>query len=438
MGSLSRIVNVAVSTLTAAVKEEGFGLPMVADYHTRWLDRVRLYASQTEMITDGFTANDAAYIAVGDAFAQNPQLPLVAVGRRRFAPDLEVRLVPVAQHSTVYTVGLRGPTGLAANVSITSDATSTVAEITLALTNAINTAALGIVATDQTTHVRLKAASVGLWFGASPADLALITTQQVHADPGIATDLAELAIANSDWYGVTLTTAGAAELAAMATWVESNKKISLQQTQDGDCIGSGAGDVGTTLKTANQFRTALIFHPDGRRFAGAAWFGATFPNDPGGITFKFRRLAGIPTVALTSTQLTNLEGKNVNWFTSFGGVAITGEGKTAAGEFIDIIRDRDWFESRLQTREYTLLINAKKVPMTDAGLAAIEGELRAQLDEAISAGFLSPTPAPVIVMPLASQISTANRALRKAAPITFSAKIAGAVHAIDLAGTITV
>lgn len=438
MGSLSKIVNVSVSTLTAAVKEAGFGLPLIADFHTKYLDRVRTYADLSAMIADGFTVNDAAYLAVGAVLAQTPQVPLVAVGRRTRAPDLEVRLTPTAQNTTIYSIGLRGPAGLTAAVPFTSGAGATVAQIVTGLTTAINAAAVGIVATDLTTYVRCKAASAGLWFGVSVDDISLISAQQDHADPGIAADLAELLIANDEWYGVTLTTAGKLEIQAAASWVESNKKLMLQATQDVACVGTSNTDIGTILNTANQFRTALIFHPDGRTFAGAAWFGATFSSDPGGITFKFRRLAGIPSVKLTSTQLANLDTHKVNWFTPFGGVAITGEGRVAAGEFIDVIRDRDWFESRLQTREYALLINAKKTPMTDAGLAAIEGELRAQIDEGISAGFLSADPAPIIVMPKASQISPSNRALRKAAPITFSARVAGAVHLIDIAGTITV
>lgn len=441
MGSLSDINKVNVSTLTAGVKQAGFGLALIADYHTRWSDRIRTYADQASMIADGFLVSDAAYKSAGAALAQNPQPALVAIGRRTRAPDLTVDVIPLALNSTIYLIDVIGPTGVAGQASFTSDGTATVAEICTGLKAAIDALAItGLAAvTDATTKITIKASVAGSWFGVNSPDLSHATCQQVHADPGIAADLAELALVSGvDWYGVSLTTAGKAEITAAAAWVESNKKLMLQNTQDADCAGSGSSDLMTAIKTANEFRTALIFHPDGRTFAGSAWFGATLPADPGGITFKFRRLAGIPTVPLSETQITNLNGKNGNWFTDFGGIAITGEGKVSAGEFIDVIRDRDWFESRLQTRIFQVQVNSNKIPFTDPGIATIEGELRGQLDEAISAGFLSGDPKPVVVVPLASAVNPTDKAARKIKPISFSAKLAGAIHLTDITGTITV
>lgn len=172
--------------------------------------------------------------------------------------------------------------------------------------------------------------------------------------------------------------------------------------------------------------------------AGDALLGATFPFDPGSVTFKFRKLAGVTSDALTATQLTNLRNKNAMFFTDYGGVAITAEGKTAAGEFADVIRDRDWFESRLQARVFSVLVNNAKVPFTDRGIAAIEAELRAQLTEGIQSGFLTNNPAPVVSVPLASAVASVDKAARVLKPISFTAKVAGAIHATTISGTITV
>ena len=73
MGALSDIVSVAVSTLTTQVQQPGFGVPLIADYHTRFAERARFYsaapAGLTAMLADGFTVNDAAYKAAAKIVA---------------------------------------------------------------------------------------------------------------------------------------------------------------------------------------------------------------------------------------------------------------------------------------------------------------------------------------------------------------------------------
>ena len=440
MASLSDIVTVNVSTLTSAVKQPGFGVPLIADFHTRFVERVRFYTSLQGMLDDGFTVNDGAYRAASAVFAQTPQVQRLAIGRRALAPDLQIDLTPIAGNLRVYRVDLLGPAGLSATATFTSDANGTVAEIVAGLVSAINTAAVGIVATDiATTTVRLKAATPGLHFAAAVQDLSLLSAQQTHVDPGVATDLAAMALESADWYGLTLSTGGRAEIVAAAAWVEANKKFGAFTTQDADTLGAPTTDVAGLVRTANNFRSMVMFSNRGSfTHAGAALLGSTFPFDPGSITFKFRRLAGVTADPLTATHLTNLRAKNAMFFTDFGGIAITAEGKTAAGEFADVIRDRDWFESRLQARVFGVLVNNAKVPVTDRGIAAVEAELRAQLTEGIQSGFLAENPAPIVSVPLAASVAAIDKANRLLRPITFSAKIAGAIHATTISGTITI
>lgn len=439
MASLSDIVNVVVSTLTTGVKQAGFGVPLIADYHSRFPERVRYYTSPQSLLDDGFTVNDGAYRCAAAMFAQTPQVTKLAIGRRATPPDLTIEFTPVAQNSRTYKIDLLGPAGLTATASFTSDATALVAEITAGLTSAINAAAVGITATDLTTAVRLKASSAGQHFAAAAQDLSLLTAQQTHADPGIAADLSAMLLESSEWYGVTLSTGGKAEIVAAAAWVETNKKLGSFSSQDGDILGSGSSDVASTIKTANNFRSWVQYGTRASfEHGGAATMGKAFPYDPGSITFKFLKLASVTADRLTATNITNAQNKNAMFFTDYGGVNITAEGKTAAGEFIDVIRDRDWFESRLQSRVFAVLVNNPKVPFTDAGIASVESEVRAQLTEGIQSGFLADSPAPIVSVPLASQVNPVDKASRLLKTISFTATVAGAIHATRITGTITV
>lgn len=444
MGNLADIAKISVSTASVGIKQAGFGTIMIADYHTRWVERVRSYTSTDGWLSDGGTVNDAAYRALSAAFAQNPQPERVKIGRRANAPDLTVVLTPTAQNLRAYAVELTGPAGLTASVSFTSDASATVAEITAGLTSAINTAAVGITAVDGTSVVTCKAASAGLWFSVVTSDITLLAAQETHADAGVTADLAAIALADSDFYGVSLTTAGKAEIIAAAAWVESNKRMMIQGSQDLDILGAGAGDVASAIYTtgANDFRSKVIYSSRMKQFPGVAWLARNFAFDPGASTFEFQMLAGVGSEAITDTQLGNLKGKNASAVVDYGGVGLTVNSKTGGGEWLDIIRDRDWFEARLQNRIVTAEVNAsaagQKIPYTDAGAALLENEVRAALAEGISSGFLAASPAPVVVVPKVASVSAGDRALRKFKTITFTAKIAGAIHLTEVTGSVTV
>jgi hypothetical protein len=444
MGSLSDIVNVAVSTLTTQVTQPGFGVPLIVDYHTRFAERIRYYAGTPDglaaMLADTFTVNDAAYKAASKLIAQNPTVDRFAIGRRALAPDLQVDLFPTALNSTVYSVNVTDPAGVTETASFTSDATATVAEIVAGLVAAINALAGVVVATDigAGTNVRCKAAVAGQWFSVTVNDTSRLTAKQTHVDPGIATDLAAIALENSDFYGVTMTTMGQAEIVAAAAWVETNKRFAIFGTQDTGVILATGGTVALTVKAANQYRSQVFYKHGGDQFQGAALLGSMLPKEPGAVTAWGRKLASQDTDALTETHLTNLKAANAGWFTSYGGVSITRDGKGAAGEYLDVIRDRDWLESRMQTDVFTALTNADKIPFTDRGASVVVGAVKSRLALAVDAGVLSDNPAPVVIAPKVSAVAPADKLARRLKPITFTGTLAGAIQAVNITGTVTV
>lgn len=444
MGSLNDIVNVSISTLTGSVLQPGFGVPLIADYHTRFAERVRFYAGNadglTAMLADGFTVNDAAFKAASALTAQSPAPERFAVGRRALAPDLQIDLLPVATNLTVYEVELVGTGGQVVTVSYASDASALVSEIVGGLVSAINTAAVGIVATNvgPDTTVRCKAGAPGTWFSVSVKLVERIAIAQTHADPGIAADLAAMRLETDAFYGVTLTTQGSAEVLAAANWIEANKKISVLTSQDSDLLTNSTTDTASDVKAANDFRTHVPYRRNGASFYGAALLGSVLALDPGTVTFWGRKLAGQTVDALTESQITNLKNKNAGWFSSYGGIAISRDGKAASGEFLDIIRDRDWLESRIQTDVYQVLTNSNKIPFTDKGAGAIVAAVKGRLLNAVDVGVLADDPAPVVTAPLVSATLPADRAARRYKTIRFQARLAGAIFATDIVGTITV
>lgn len=435
MTTLNDIVTVSITTASAQVKQAGFGTMLILDSHTVFPERIRFYTDLAGMVSDGFAVTSAAYKAASAAFSQNPQVQRIAIGRRVGASAQVTEISPIAFNSAVYSVKVNG-----LSASFTSDSSATVAEICTGLAAAISGLAISgltIAATATevtvTSNTNLISHSVE---NTSPRGY--LEVSQVQTAGALAADLAAVANENNDWYALTLTTSSLNEIAAAAGYVEANKKLMIQGSQDTDILGSGTADIASVLKAASFFRSAIFYHQVPDQFIGAAMLGKGLPYNPGSLTFKFKTLAGVTASNLSATESSNALGKNANFAQTVAGVSMTGEGKVASGEYIDIVRDRDWFQARLQERIFTLLLNNPKVPFTDAGISAVEAELRAQLLEAQAAGFLADSPRPTIIVPKAKDVPSGDRAIRKLSGISFSARVAGAIHCVAITGTVTV
>jgi hypothetical protein len=93
---------------------------------------------------------------------------------------------------------------------------------------------------------------------------------------------------------------------------------------------------------------------------------------------------------------------------------------------------------------FDVLANADKIPHTDEGATAIEGASRATLDDFIVSDFLAARPEVYdgqpyeVVIPKVADQTQANRANRIFADITFRASLAGAIHEVEVQGTVAV
>lgn len=430
--SLAEIVAINISMETGAVQQAGFGVPLILSAHNFNSDRIRYYTQPADLVADGFSVTSGEYLAAQRITAQNPRVERFAIGRRDARPTQRFTLTPVVLNSTAYKVRIGAQTA-----TYTSDADATAVEIAAGLSAAITALAVpNLTVAVAGAAVTLTAGAPGLWFDVEVLDTSRIGIAQDHADPGVAADLTAILAADSGWYGLVSLFNSTAEILAIAAWTEANGRFFSAQTVDSAVTTAATDDVASALKTAAYARTALIYSGATGNFADAAWAGKCLPFDPGSETWKFKTLAGVPATKLTATQVNNLKTKNANYYSTVAGRNITSEGITSSGEYIDVIRGRDWFTARLQERIFLRLANAKKLPFTDAGIAVVEGEVRAQLEDAMGVGFLARDPAPTVTVPKASAVSAPDKAARHLRGVTFDAVIAGAIHKLTINGTI--
>ena len=268
-----------------------------------------------------------------------------------------------------------------------------------------------------------------------------LTLLDVTSDAGLETDLSAILAVDHDWYGLMLDEQSSDMIVAAASWVQSRRKLFVAQSADSACAdGSVDTDVLSLLKDAGYTHVAACFYPAtgaSNGWLAAGVLGSRLPVDPGSDTWAFKTLPGVAARDVSSTQHEAVLAKNGNTYETVGGVAIFYPGKVSAGEWADIVRGIDWLVARMRERLFAAQVGSRRIPYTQNGIDLVASLARAQLGEGQRVGFLDAAVAPVVIAPKIGDISSETRATRVLPAVTFSAKVAGAIHAITITGTVT-
>ncbi len=440
--ALSEIVNVSITTEGAGLTQAGFGTGLIKSYRTRLIagnDKVRSYSSLAEMVTDGYLSTTPEYKMAAKYFAQNPRPLTIKVGKGTQTPTqrYEIGIVSVA-NSTAYSVLLDGTT-----VTYTSDSDATEAEIATGLAAAIDGAQSTHTAANVSDNCRVTADAAGAWVSLKVVDTSLLSITQNNAATTVATDLDAFLNEDSDWYTILNPWNSEAQVAAIAAWAEANDKTFIAASNDSEIVTVATGsatDVAKDMVTAAYSNTMICYHPSPQDFLDAGIAGKTLPKDPGSETGALKTIAGVDAYTLSTTQRTNAEAKYCGTYTTLAGRNVTRWGKVASGEYFDTIRFNHWMIARIQERVALLLMNADKIPFTDAGIAQVVGEVRAQILDGIAAGGISTDEGeePTVTYPRAADVSALDKAARTLPDIGFTYTLSGAIHTVTINGVVSV
>jgi hypothetical protein len=436
--SLDDLVKINVSASTATPTKPGFGTILIAAQKlpAAFVSRVRRFGSLTEMTDFGIAVTDPVYLCAQKLKAQNPATADFLVGKRLNKVTQTVTLTctsavqgdtyQITVGSTTYTRTVPGSS------TTTAEATALAALIDAHL--AVTATAVGPVVTVTNTTagelVNLKDWTDNIQFKDVTAD---------GGSGGLAADLAAIkAATNQDWYGLALDSQSEAEINIAALFVETEKKIFSPNNSDWGCgDASTTTDVMSDIKTAAYSRTGVLWS---RRellsYSGPAWMAKQFAGaKPGEDTWKFKTLAAINADELTAAERAAVKGKNGNFYSPVSGINITEDGKSGSGEWLDVVRFVDWQRAEIQFRIFSALVNNKKLPYTDNGIEAIGAIIKSALEAGVDQGGLDPGTVSVVI-PKVSGIPSATRATRKLSGVKFSAKLAGAIHELEIDGTL--
>lgn len=454
MANIDRIVNVQIALNTTGISTEGFSTLLCVGPHMYGLTRVSTYTDPNQMIEDGFSADDALYRMVSDAFAQTPSPAQVKVGRQQ-VDGFTLMVGQLGATSTyVLTVSntLADGTIRKKEYSYTNSSGSE-SDILKGILQAITSDNDAVItdndsqASEETlTQLHLEAKNPGTAF--SVQCTSNLSTKMDDPTEDIADTMAAVVASDSDFYGVALASRADEDILAMAEWAEANEKLFGTATAaDGAKNSEITNDIGSQLQAKNYYRTFWFYHAlAATEYPECAIMARCFSINPGGETWANKQLSSITTDSLSETEALAVQGKNGNTFEPFRNISITQNGKVAAGEWIDVIRFRDWLAEEIKVNVFNLLINRDKVPYTDAGIAAIESQIRAALTLGQTRGGIAPTEYDengnqnlgfTISVPLSSSISPNQKALRILNDVKFTARLAGAIHVVNITGNLT-
>lgn len=482
---VSRLINVAVSLTPAAAQAQNLSTLLVLGTSTA-IDvgeRYRDYSSLAAVAAD-FGSNVAEYYAAALWFQQVPQPTTLKIGRwaqtassgtlrgatLSAAAQALSNFTSVTSGGFTYTKNGGAPTNVTGiNLSGAASLNQVASLITAALSGATmvwnavySRFELTSTTTGPTSSISFLTAP-GTGTDISGLLGLLVSSSGARRVDGIAAETAVDCVNLFDssygqsWYGVVIPAAVNADHLAVAAAIEaaSTKHIYGITSQEAACLVAAATtDIAYQLKQL-AYNKSVVQFSSSSAYAVVSLLARIFTVDYTGnsttITLAYKQEPGIVAEAINTVQADALKGKNCNAFLSFNNsTAIVLNGVSASGVFLDSVIGTDWLAVTLQNAMYNqLYTSTTKVPQTDAGMQLLATTAEAVLAQGVTNGLLAPgtwqstgfgllksgdymPKGYYIYTPKVSSQSAPDRAARKSVPFQIAAKLAGAVHEINI------
>lgn len=299
------------------------------------------------------------------------------------------------------------------------------------------------------------AATVAFSQSPAPSELYVCIRQPTSGDEPDVSEYEDIAVtlarANTEapFYGIHLTKfKEKKDIQDAITWTEANEKIfGFEYDKYESCPVTNFDyyrSFGMYTGDADGYEAEE--QPAENQYAALAWMAKCFGYDPGTETWNLKELAVIVPSALDTEKKKGLAEKHINTFLRYAGCNCTIGGYMLSGEWIDVIRFRDWIKTEMQINVFNALKSNTKVPFTDAGIGLIEGKMEETLKKGQDIGGIAPTeygtdgseiPGYIITVPTAANLTEAERKQRKLTGCHYTARLAGAIHLVEIEGFLT-
>lgn len=450
MPTVQSRIQLATTNSTSA----NLGATLFVTDHVYFFERMRGYTSWDEVLNDpAIPAGSDAYNALRLGFTQTGCVVPLYLGRREV--DITTLTFDV-KDNTEYTFKVTtllesNYTQVSYDITFTSDSDATEAEIVAGVSTAlVNDIPVGVVLGGTGTNITITADTgyqVAITHVSDEVNMAFTTSETA------ANLLAGLIEENAkDWYFLTTNDHTEAFVLAMAAEIEATESsdypkqyhISLADTNILQPLMDPPSDTPAKLKDLGYVRTVWQWHQDADTlFPEVANTCYNGQFQAGSTTWKFMvNLKGVNPVRdpitgklLTTARQGYIADRNGNWQGIERDIRFAHGGKTVGGEWIDVIRGKDWLNDQIEKRLLDLLLNqvGSKLAYVEADYLKVEGTINKILQEAVGFKLLSG----YIGAKVPRDINFADKASRLLKNVKWTGYLAGAIHFIVVDGILT-
>lgn len=450
MTDISSIVNVQISRQTRAPSRVGFGTGAFVSNDAVFQENIKKYATLAEVNEDSLAGADAKRAAASYFGQTLAPAAFYIIKKGRDLPHVQT-LTFDADFVAGNTIDLDINTVAITQVPFDTDHPTTIANLATQIqaSAAVATATVNasnnrqIIITGATNNQLVALANLVVAGGASQPAGTIATTQYPDEVQTLTETITRAQNDDDDWYAIGIYSRVEADVLEVAAIINAQLKLFGTASADSDVKGTSTTDIASQLKDLQYTKVFGIYSEvadgtTGDTYPEMGYLGGQLPDDPGSITWKFKPIAGTPVSKLTTTEVNNVLGKNFNVYTEIAGVAFAQEGTVVNGEFIDTIRGTDFIQTRIAEEVFASLVNEKKVPYTNAGIALLENKVDQVLRLSTNQGILAADPAYTITTVPVSQVSQVDKANRTYKGLSFRGTYAGAVHSTEIEGLLVV
>lgn len=230
-------------------------------------------------------------------------------------------------------------------------------------------------------------------------------------------------VINKNWYGLVCTDNATATIAALDAWVDDQEKVYVVTTQ-----------TLTDISVPTSKRTFRGFHHAADAYVMEGLLSIMLTNPIGSATAKFKKVLGVTEAVLTDPELATLRAAHgVTYIEEMGNLETTGS-QTASGEYFDVVLGEDWINYNMEKEMHDLAVKVLKIGYSGDGISSLVGVATNVLSKAALQGIIlieSNVPQFSIASINRSDVSQADRAVRKYNGIKWKAYLAGAIEGAD-------
>lgn len=249
-------------------------------------------------------------------------------------------------------------------------------------------------------------------------------------DKGMIALLNDTAQKHKDFFFLVSTENTNEDIRLLSAWIDAQEKMYFVTSQSL-----------LIPKLLQSEQTVVMYHDQSNAYVAEGLAAYLATAKIGGVTAKFKTIAGVKEAQLSEMEVEELHKNNGFTYLEKMGILQTSEGKTTSGEYIDIVLGSFWIKFAMDAAMASLAAQTEKINFGNDGIAKMVAVCKSVLNQAAeNQGIIEKDENGKGVFEVSylpkEKIDGNDIANRRYNHVTWTAKLAGAIHTGIINGTL--